>query len=161
MLKNGHSLQNSVVLGGFRKHSFAAVISQYLVGNSAIYLSPQAKTNFNLIDEIGASVAIIGIGCSFPENLMASRVSSSIFNKKFTRHKDCTFESEIDLTEVDSLKNVYVIGNHTKKLRLKSSVKILYLNLTSKASELQKQTIEDFEHEANKSKILAYNFRYF
>ena len=63
MLEKGHSLQNSVVIGGFRKHSFAAVISQYLVGNSAIYLSPQSKTNFSLVDQVEASIAIIGFGC--------------------------------------------------------------------------------------------------
>ena len=54
---------------------------------------------------------------------------------------------------------VYLIGNQTKKLQLKNSVSKLQLNLSSNATSSQKKTVLEFEDKANKSKILAYNFR--
>ena len=89
MIENGQTNTDSAIIGGFRQTSMAAVISQYLVGNTggwkysdnwslevvriplvrifpipgtAVYLQVNQAANFEYIDEIKAEVLLIGKG---------------------------------------------------------------------------------------------------
>lgn len=62
MIENEHTNTNCAIIGGFRQMSMAAVISQYLVGNTAVYLQVNQIANFEYIDEINTEIVLIGQG---------------------------------------------------------------------------------------------------